>query len=132
MSRCKTGCATKPGHNLPIPTTGCSAASSALGFSEGNVCPELVPQPLLQAETGGAHNGEALPAGAAPMVGAGALPRCAKARQGAGDEVGRRGTSTGREGGGGIRVLQPQTERAGFFPPPFFFLIFFPYLKQQQ
>lgn len=33
------------------------------------------------------------------------------------------GSKAGREGGGGLRVLQPQTERAGFFP--FYFLFSF-------
>lgn len=40
-------------------------------------------------------------------------------------------TRAGREGGGGVRVLQPQTERAGFFP--FYFLFFlFPHLKEKK
>lgn len=117
----KTGCAAKPGCNLP---------SSAPGFSQGVVHAELVPEPLPQAGARRAHDGEPLPAGTALMVGAGSpLPWCAKvrfipARQSAGSEVGRRGTSTGREGGGGVRVLQSQTERAGFFPSFFSFFLF--------
>lgn len=124
----KTGCAAKPGCNLP---------SSAPGFSQGVVYAELVPEPLPQAGARHAHDGEPLPAGTALMVGAGPpLPRCAKARfiparQSAGSEVGRRGTSTGREGGGGVRVLQPQTERAGFFPTFFSFLLFCLFKKKK-
>lgn len=41
------------------------------------------------------------------------------------------GARAGREGGGGVRVPQPQTERAGFFP--FYFIFFlFPYLKEKK
>lgn len=37
---------TKAGCDLPIPKMGCGTASSALGFSQGNMCLELVQEPL--------------------------------------------------------------------------------------
>lgn len=56
-----------------------------------------------------------------------ALPRCVKTWG-----VGRRQSSSGREGGGGVRALQPQTERAGFFRPFFFPFSFFPFFQKAK